>query len=229
MIKDNILDIQARIEKACIRANRDPKEVTLIAVSKTKPVEALLEAYQAGMREFGENKVQEICEKAEHFNDASYHFHMIGHLQTNKVKKVLPYVTCIHSVESVKLAECIQKEAEKLGLIIDVLLEVNMASEESKFGLASEDVLSFIEQVKDFPNLRVRGLMTVAPYTLNPEDNRIYFRKMKETLEQANAAFGLQMDMLSMGMSGDFEIAIEEGATHVRVGTSIFGERNYNI
>ena len=229
MIKENLTEVQQKIQAACRRAGRDASEVTLIAVSKTKPLEMIREAYAAGMREFGENKPQEMRDKAKELENP-VKWHMIGSLQTNKIKYVVGTACLIHSVDSVALAAAIEKEAAKKELVMDILLEVNMAKEESKHGLMEEDVLPAVLEIAKMSHLRVRGLMTVAPYTENAEENRIYFRKMKELLVDIRSKNidNVFMDILSMGMSSDYEVAIEEGATMVRIGTGIFGERIYS-
>jgi len=229
MIKENLAAVQENIRAACKRAGRSEEEVTLIAVSKTKPLSMIEEAYAAGMREFGENKPQEMRDKSKLF-EAPVHWHMIGSLQSNKIKYVTGTACMIHSVDSVSLAAAIEKEAAKRELVMDILLEVNMAEEESKHGFREEEVLSAVLEISKFPHLKIRGLMTVAPYTENAEENRIYFRKMKELLVDINVKNidNVCMDSLSMGMSSDYEVAIEEGATMVRVGTGIFGERDYS-
>ena len=227
MIAENLAAVHARITAACARAGRDPSSVTLINVSKTKPVEQLMEAYQAGERVFGENKVQEILEKSP-LMPPDVHWHMIGHLQRNKVRQVIDQVDMIHSVDSLRLAETIEQEAARKNLIIPVLVEVNVAQEISKFGLSVEDAPDLILQLSRMPHIRVSGLMTIAPFVENPEKNRPVFRKLNELsvdILQKNIN-NVNMDVLSMGMTGDFEVAIEEGATMVRVGTGIFGERN---
>lgn len=225
-IKENIEEVKRQIEEACARGNRKKEEVTLIAVSKTKPLEDLAAAYEAGCRDFGENKVQEILEKAPDMpSDAR--FHMIGHLQRNKVRQVLPHVVMIHSVDSVRLAEQIQQEAEKLGKTIDVLLEVNVAKEESKFGFYPEEIMEAAEQISRFSHVRIQGLMTIAPFVEEAEENREVFQKLyqlsvdikKKNIDNVN------MCVLSMGMTGDYQVAIEEGASMIRVGTGIFGAR----
>lgn len=225
-ISENLHEINDRILQACERAGRSLDEVTLIAVSKTKPLSALSEAYEEGARDFGENKVQEICEKyPEMPKDAR--FHMIGHLQTNKVTQVIDKVVLIHSVDSVHLAEKIEKEAAKRQITADILLEVNVAREESKFGLLLEEVVPALEMIREFPHIRVKGLMTIAPNVEVPEENRKYFRKLYQLyvdIKSKNIDNGT-MSVLSMGMTGDFEVAIEEGATMIRVGTGIFGSR----
>ncbi len=229
-IRDNLSEVEKRIQDACDRAGRDRSEVTLIAVSKTKPVSDIREAMDCGIRVFGENKVQEIRDKTEEIKEP-LDWHMIGHLQTNKVKYLPGKVCMIHSVDKMSLAEEIEKQAAKNDLVMDVLCEVNMAGEDSKFGLTPEEAPDFVRSIAAFPHVRVRGLMTIAPYTDDPESNREYFRglkKMLEALKEENIP-GTQLDTLSMGMTGDYEVAIEEGATFVRVGTGIFGERNYAL
>ncbi len=228
MIRENIETVQENIKRACERAGRDVSSVTLIAVSKTKPVSDLRQAMEAGMRVFGENKVQEIREKTEEITE-DVSFHMIGHLQANKVKYLPGKVCMIHSVDNVKLAQEIEKQFAKADMNIDVLIEVNMAGEDTKFGLAPDEVPAFVKEISTYPHLNIRGLMTIAPYTDDPESNRVYFaglRKLKDEINEMNIP-GISMDTLSMGMTGDYEVAVEEGATFVRVGTGIFGERNY--
>ena len=229
MIQENLLMVQENIRKACKRAGRNAEDVTLIAVSKTKPLSMIEEAYAAGMREFGENKPQEMRDKAKLLN-VPVHWHMIGTLQSNKIKYVVGTACMIHSVDSLALALAIEKEAAKKELVMDILLEVNVAEEESKHGFSEAEIYPIVKDIAKLPHLRLRGLMTVAPYTENAEENRIYFRKMKELLVDINSKNidNISMDSLSMGMSSDYEVAIEEGATMVRVGTGIFGERNYS-
>lgn len=225
-IAENLNEIRKRAEDACARAGRDPEEVTLIAVSKTKPLPALMDAYAAGARDFGENKVQEICEKYPSMPEDAK-FHMIGHLQTNKVSQVIEKAVLIHSVDSIHLAERIEKEASKRGITANILLEVNVAREESKFGLFLEEVIPALEAIQKFPHICVKGLMTIAPNVDHAEENRIYFQKLYQLyvdIKSKNIDNG-SMSVLSMGMTGDFEVAIEEGATMIRVGTGIFGSR----
>lgn len=229
-IKDNINNVEQNIGMAIGLSGRDFDSVSLIAVSKTKPVEMLKEAYDAGARDFGENKVQEIMDKYDKLPQ-DIRWHMIGHLQTNKVKYIADKVFMIHSVESEKLANEINKQALKCNRVIPVLIEVNIGNEESKFGVKPEECIDFIEKISSLPGIAIKGLMTVAPFTDNPEDNRDYFRQMKQLsvdIMQKNID-NIEMSVLSMGMTGDYQVAIEEGATYVRVGTGIFGERNYNI
>ena len=218
-VAENIKNVRERMNAACLRAGRDPKEVTLISVSKTKPVSMLMEAYEAGERDYGENKVQEIPEDAK--------FHMIGHLQTNKVGQVIDKVVLIHSCDSVHLAEKIEKEAAKRDMIANVLLEVNVAREESKFGMFLEDVIPNLKEIQAFPHVCVKGMMTIAPNVENAEENRKYFKELYQLyvdIKNKNIDNGT-MSVLSMGMTGDFEVAVEEGATMIRVGTGIFGSR----
>ena len=222
----NYAEVKSRMEAACVRAGRDPKEVTLIAVSKTKPVSMLMEAYEAGARTFGENKVQEITEKFPQMPEDAK-FHMIGHLQTNKVGQVIEKAVLIHSVDSVHLAEKIEKEAAKRNMVKEILLEVNVAEEDSKFGLKMEDVIPTLEIIKTFPHVCVKGLMTIAPFVEDAEENRKYFKELYQLyvdIKTKNIDNGT-MSVLSMGMTGDYEVAVEEGATMIRVGTGIFGSR----
>ena len=229
MIKENIEQVREKIAAACRRAGRDPKEVTLIAVSKTKPVSDIYEAMETGIVDFGENKVQELTEKYETIAQP-LNWHMIGHLQRNKVKYIVDKVKLIHSVDSLRLAEQISIEAVKKNVEVDILIEVNVAEEESKFGMDTEETAQLIQDISTLPGIHIRGLMTVAPYTDDPEDNRVYFKNLKQLavdIERKNID-NVTMSVLSMGMTGDYEVAIEEGATLVRVGTGIFGSRNYH-
>ena len=228
MITENLEQVRKNIDEACRMAGRDPKEVTLIAVSKTKPVSMLKEAYDAGARCFGENKVQEIMDKHPQLPE-DIQWHMIGHLQRNKVKYIVDKVSMIHSVDSLCLAQTIEQEAAKHNVCVPVLLEVNVAQEESKFGLKMDEVLPLIETIADFPHIKVQGLMTIAPYVENAEDNRDFFRQVKKLSVdiEAKNINNVSMSVLSMGMTGDYQVAVQEGATMVRVGTGIFGERNY--
>ncbi len=229
MLRDNLIQVQHNIEKACRRAGRDPGEVTLVAVSKIKPLSDIEELAEAGQTDFGENYVQELCQKAEEIS-RPVRWHMIGHLQRNKVKYIIDKVELIHSVDSLSLARQIEKEAAKKGVIAQILIQVNMAGEETKFGLEGEEVLDLIRQISSLEHVKIRGLMTSAPYVTDPEENRGYFRAMHQLfidIPQKNID-NVSMDILSMGMTNDYEVAIEEGATMVRIGTAIFGERHYN-
>ena len=230
MIQENIKLVEENIKKACEKVGRDVNEVTLIAVSKTKPYTAIEEALPTGVKDYGENKVQELCDKYE-ILPKDIKWHMIGHLQRNKVKYLVGKASLIHSVDSIRLAEQIEKEYAKADEIANILIEVNMAQEESKFGITSEGTEQLVREIAKFPHIRIKGLMTIAPYTDNPESNRVYFRNMKKLsvdIENKNID-NVSMSVLSMGMTGDYQVAVEEGATLVRVGTGIFGERNYNI
>ena len=229
MIKENVIKVEQRIQAACERSGRKREDVTLIAVSKTKPVDAIYEVMETGIVDYGENKVQELTDKIETIHEP-LNWHMIGHLQRNKVKYIIDKVKLIHSVDSLRLAEQISIEAVKKNVEANILIEVNIAEETSKFGLNTEEVIELIKAVSTLPNIHIKGLMTVAPFTDNPEDNRLYFRNLKQLsvdIAQKNID-NVTMNVLSMGMTGDYEVAIEEGATMVRVGTGIFGERNYN-
>ena len=230
MIAENIHSVETRIQAACDRAGRNRSDVTLICVTKTMPVEDLQEAYDAGQRSFGENRVQEINDKFPQL-PSDIQWHMIGHLQRNKVKYLMDKAVMIHSVDSASLAAAISKEAVKAGRVMDILLEVNAAGEESKFGLGYGDVLPLVKEISTLPGIHICGLMTVAPYTDDPETNRIFFKKLRELSVDIDrqSIDNVSMNILSMGMTGDFEVAIEEGATHIRVGTAIFGKRNYAI
>ena len=228
MIVENIEHVRENIEKACKKAGRSVDEVTLIAVSKTKPYTDIEEALKSGTLDYGENKVQEMCEKYE-ILPKNIRWHMIGHLQRNKVKYLVGKTELIHSVDSIRLAEQIEKEYAKKGETANILIEVNMAQEESKFGITSQETEELIRKISTFEHIRIKGLMTIAPYTDNPETNRVYFRQMKKlsvNIRDKNID-NVSMDVLSMGMTGDYQVAIEEGATMVRVGTGIFGARLY--
>ncbi len=230
MIRENLDIVEKNIEAACSLGERKREEVKLIAVSKTKPVEMLQEAYDYGCRDFGENKVQELVDKYEKM-PKDIRWHMIGHLQRNKVKYIVDKVYLIHSVDSLRLAEEISKEAVKKDVTVSVLIEVNVAEEASKFGTTSEDAIALVEQIAKLPNIAIKGLMTIAPYVENAEENRVYFRKLKQIYVDIirKNIDNVFMEELSMGMTGDYKVAITEGATYIRVGTGIFGERQYNI
>ena len=228
-IKKNIADVEARISAACERAGRNRSEVTLIAVSKMNPAEAVLLANDCGLRVFGENKVQEMCGKMDEI-DRSLEWHLIGHLQTNKVKYCIGRTAMIHSVDSLKLAEEIEKESAKKSVVTPILIEMNVAEEESKFGISCGELEALVRALSHMEHIKLMGLMTVAPYTEDPEENRQYFKKLKDLSVDINSKNidNVNMSVLSMGMTGDFEVAIEEGATHIRVGTGIFGARDYS-
>ena len=230
MLAENLKDVERKICEACKRANRNREDVTLIAVSKTKPVSMLNEVYHEGIRCFGENKVQELTEKYDQLPEDT-RWHLIGHLQRNKVKYIVDKVELIHSVDSFRLAETIEQEAMKKNVIVNILIEVNVAEEESKFGVKVDEVVPLIQEIAKFPHIRIKGLMTIAPYVENPEENRNVFaclRKLSVDIAEKNID-NVSVEILSMGMTNDYEVAIEEGATMVRVGTGIFGERDYTI
>lgn len=229
MLADNLQQVHANIEKACALSGRKPDEVTLVAVSKTKPVSMLQEAYDAGARVFGENKVQEIMDKYDQL-PSDIKWHMIGHLQRNKVKYIIDKVAMIHSVDSLRLAQTIEQEAAKKDIVMPVLLEVNVAEEESKFGVKVDEVLPLLQEISEFSHIQVKGLMTIAPFVENPEENREVFRTLKKLSVDISAKNinNVTMSVLSMGMTGDYEVAVQEGSTMVRVGTGIFGERDYS-
>ncbi len=228
MIKEQYLKTKEEVEESRAKSPFG-QDVTLIAVSKTHPIPDLMEAYEAGARDFGENKVQELIDKIPQM-PSDVRWHMIGHLQRNKVKYIVGKVNLIHSVDSLRLAEEIDKESQKAGVISDILIQVNISHEETKFGTDREDAIELVRTASGLSNVRVKGLMTIAPYTENAEENRVYFNALKNLsidIEALNID-NISMDFLSMGMSGDFIVAIEEGANLVRVGTNIFGARDYS-
>ena len=230
MLIERYNEVKEHVKEACERVGRDPREVTVIAVSKTKPLEMVEELRKEKVLDFGENKVQEIRDK---YANISWpvRWHLIGHLQTNKIKYIVDKVALIHSVDSVRLAQTIEQEAAKKDLCMPVLIEVNVAEEESKFGLKTSEVLPFIEEIASYPHLKVMGLMTIAPFVSDPEENREVFRKLRKLsvdIREKNIN-NITMSVLSMGMTNDYQIAAEEGSTMVRVGTGIFGERDYSI
>ena len=226
-VAENIKNVRERMNAACLRAGRDPKEVTLISVSKTKPVSMLMEAYEAGERDYGENKVQEITEKRPQIPEDAK-FHMIGHLQRNKVKQVVGKVALIQSVGSIPLLEAVEKEAEKQDIVQDILLEVNIGGEEAKSGFAPAQLEDAARAAQAMSHVRVRGLMTIPPADSDRDTNIRYFQEVRALYVDINEKlFHNELKCLSMGMSGDFEDAIRNGATMVRVGTAIFGARYY--
>ena len=227
MIRENIEHVENTIDEACRQSGRNRSEVTLIAVSKTKPVEMLKEAYETGCRDFGENKVQELVDKYEVL-PKDIRWHMIGHLQRNKVKYI---VDKVYSVDSLRLAEEISKEAAKKNVDVNILVEVNVAGEETKFGTGCEEAKQLVRDIAQLPHVHIQGLMTIAPYVENSEENRIYFQQLKKLSVDISSENidNVSMKVLSMGMTGDYAVAVSEGATYVRVGTGIFGERNYAV
>ena len=229
-IAENLREIDRRICEACERSGRRREDVTLIAVSKTKPVSMIEEAVSEGILDFGENKPQELRDKHDEM-EKNLRWHMIGNLQRNKVKYVVGRAVMIHSVGSLELAETIEKEAAKKDLKMPCLVEVNIAGEESKGGIRPEDAEEFVRSISTYPHLQVRGFMTIAPYVDDPELNRVHFRSLRNLAVDiaAKNIDNIMVNELSMGMTGDFEVAVEEGATMVRVGTGIFGERDYSL
>ena len=241
ILEKRIIDIKKRIEEACQRVGRDPSEVTLIAVSKTKPLQMIENAFELGLRDFGENKVQDLSKKYDELKDKygqTMKWHMIGHLQRTKVRQVIDKAVLIHSVDSLRLGEMIEKEAAKKNLICDILIEVNVADEDTKFGVKENELLELFNELIKFPHIRVRGLMTIAPYVTDSEKNRKHFSKLRQLFidikyknidnEFRDTYFNRDFfNILSMGMTGDYEVAVEEGSTMVRIGTGIFGARNY--
>lgn len=228
MISTNIAIINKQVQEACNKVDRTSSEVNLVAVSKNKSVDEIMVAHQTGQRIFGENRVQELMKKFPMVpNDIEWH--LIGHLQTNKVKYIIDKVALIHSLDSFKLAEEINKRAELIGRQIAVLIQVNVAKEDTKFGLEKNQVIDFLEEVKDLSFLKVKGLMTIAPEVDKPEEVRPVFRELKNLFRQIDEMKipSIEMQQLSMGMTGDFQIAVEEGATLIRVGSGVFGERQY--
>ena len=229
VLKKNWEMVLRRVEAAAKRSGRDPSSVQVVAVSKTKPVSMIQQAVLAGLSCFGENKVQEILEKqdAPELRNEDIEWHMIGHLQSNKVRQVIDRVSLIHSVDSIGLAAEIQKQAQKRSITVPVLIQVNVAKEESKQGFFLEETEQAIEKIAVFPNISIKGLMTIAPLQQNPSENRKIFRDLYNFCIDIDKKKmdNVSMCTLSMGMSIDFEVAIEEGATVVRVGSLLFGER----
>ena len=224
----NLKVVEENIKNAAIASGRDPKDITLIAVTKTKPFEMLMEAYDEGIRDFGENKVQDLVAKWE-LAPKDSRFHMIGHLQKNKVKYLIGKAFLIHGVDSYELAAEIEKQSAKTNTVTNILIEVNVAGEETKFGVSLEETKDLVKKIAVLPHVHIKGLMTIAPYVDIDEDNRQYFVDLRHLLidiDKENID-NVDMDVLSMGMTGDYKVAVSEGATYVRVGTGIFGERNY--
>jgi pyridoxal phosphate enzyme (YggS family) len=229
-ISDNIMSVKNNIRSACIRAGREPEDVKLVAVSKTMGTDKIMEAVNSGINVFGENKVQELVSKYEAL-DKGLEWHMIGHLQSNKVKYIIDKVAMIHSVDSIKLLQEIDRRCKAYGKRIDVLIEINIGREATKYGIYPEDLGAFLEEAPKYENVRICGLMTVAPKVNVPEDARPYFKEMKKLFDDAKSSNSenVEMKYLSMGMTGDYEVAIEEGSNIVRIGTGIFGPRNYRF
>jgi hypothetical protein len=227
LVQKSLEEINRRIGQACSRAGRNPADVTLVAVAKTFPAEAVAGVVDAGLLDVGENYVQELLGKRERLTGKAIRWHFIGHLQTNKVKYIVEWVHLIHAVDRKEVAHEIDRRAARAGRIIDLLVEVNTTGEQSKFGVAPETAIPFIRSLAEFRNIAVAGLMTIGPFLPDPEGSRPMFRRLRELREEAKQLGqpNASMHYLSMGMTGDFEVAIEEGATHIRIGTAIFGRR----
>ncbi|MBU2440178.1 YggS family pyridoxal phosphate-dependent enzyme [bacterium] len=223
-IKNNLEIINEKIKKAALKANRNPQEIKLVAVTKTATIEQIKEAISAGVKIIGENKVQEAKEKYQILS-ADIEWHLVGHLQTNKVKYAIEIFDLIHSVDSIKLAKEIDRRSLQFGMITNVLVEVNVSGEETKYGIKSEEVEPFLKEISEFSRIKVRGLMTITPIAEDKEEVRPYFRKLRELSKEIKSKNikNVKMDYLSMGMTDDFEVAIEEGANMVRIGRGIFG------
>ena len=228
-IKENLANVRKNIEDACKKVGRDVSEVTLITVSKTKPLSDLRIAYEEGSRDFGENKVQELVSKIDEM-PSDVKWHLIGHLQRNKVKYIAGKVAMIHSVDSYRLAEEINVQAKKNSCVIPILIEINSAGEDTQFGIKPEEAEELIREISELENVKVSGLMTIAPNVANPEENRAYFKAMKDLFVDISSKNidNVEMKVLSMGMTNDYMVAVEEGATMIRVGTGIFGARDYS-
>lgn len=225
-IRDRYNEVLAEVRTACQRCGRDPADVKVVAVTKTQPLEVLEDARAQGLAVFGENRVQELLQKQERL-DAGIEWHLIGTLQRNKVKQIAGRAALIHSVDSLRLAQAISTEAAGRGIVQDVLLQVNIAEEESKHGFTSGGILKEIKEISALKGIKIKGLMTMAPYTDEPELVRYVFKNLKSLSKNIAETHGIRMQELSMGMSGDFAVAVEEGATLIRVGSRIFGERIY--
>lgn len=226
-IEENINSIKKRISESAVKSGRKADDIKIIAVTKTIDIQRIYEVVRVGLKDLGENRVQELTDKFPMLGGVP-DWHLIGHLQTNKVKYIIDKVKMIHSLDRRELAEEMQKQAEKKGCIVDTLIQVNIAEEESKFGIKIEETTEFIKSISKMPNINIRGLMTIAPYVENPEEIRWVFRDMRKLYIDiiAENIDNISMDYLSMGMSNDFEVAIQEGSNMVRIGTAIFGKRN---
>lgn len=223
-IRENIRIIEERVDNSAKKSGRSIDDITIVAVSKTVSAEAVVQAKEAGMMHFGENRVQEFLKKREVIGD-SVNWHIIGPLQRNKVKYILSGVALLHSLDRLSLAEELEKQFQKNGTVIDALIQINIAKEPTKSGVFEEDLEDFLEKLSVLRNVRIKGLMAIPPFAFEPDDNREYFKRMKDLYERfKNSSDGFEY--LSMGMSGDFEVAIEEGANMVRIGTAVFGARS---
>ena len=227
-ISDNIRAVRQRIDDACRRVGRNPNEVTLIAVTKAFDSTRITEAVREGVCDIGENFVQELLGKREQVLDGNIRWHFIGHVQTNKVKSLVEVVHLIHSVDSYRVAEEVEKRASKVGRTVDVLLEVKTTGEATKYGVPPEEAAALVKKIAPFEHVRIRGLMTIGPFSPDPEESRPCFRKLRELSESilGQSIENVEMTHLSMGMTNDFEVAVEEGATLVRLGTALFGPRS---
>jgi len=227
MIRASVDALRCRIESACRRAGRTPDEVTLVAVAKTFPADDIRESLRAGVEDIGENYVQELLAKREQLAAEKVRWHFLGHLQTNKVRQIAPWITLIHAVDSRGVAEEIDRRAALAGRVIDVLVEVNTTGEETKFGISPDATVSFLRSLEGCGHIRVAGLMTIGPFLPDPEGSRPMFKTLRRLRDEARSLgqANVTMEHLSMGMTGDFEVAIEEGATLIRIGTAIFGPR----
>lgn len=223
----NLEIVLEKIHKACEKVGRKPEDVKLLGASKTVPPERIREFYTCGLKVYGENRVQEFLKKYEALSDLDIEWHFIGYLQSNKVKYLINKVVLIHSLDRKSLADEIQKRAQKANIIQDTLIEVNVGGEETKAGVEPDKLKELFEYTLSLPNIRILGLMCIPPYLENPEDVRPYFIRLRELKEELEKDFNVKLPHLSMGMSHDFEVAIEEGATIVRIGTALFGERKY--
>jgi len=224
-IKENIAAVRARISAAAQRAGRNPEDITLVAVSKTVEPQRIIEAIDGGITHLGENRVQELVKKYDAI-PGKIQWHLIGHLQTNKVKYIIDKVSLVHSVDSIELAKEIDRRANRRGTVVNILIQVNVAGEETKFGISPDQVEDMIEEIRSYPGIKVKGLMTIAPFAENPEEIRYVFRELNKKyidIKRKNID-NIDMEYLSMGMSNDFEVAIEEGSNMVRIGTAIFGK-----
>ncbi|MTI69913.1 MAG: YggS family pyridoxal phosphate-dependent enzyme [Firmicutes bacterium] len=228
-LESNLTTVKNNIKKAAEKSGRKPEDITLIGVTKTIDVDIMKNAIELGLENIGENKVQEIQRKYELLNNNDLKWHMIGHLQSNKVKYIIDKVHLIHSLDRMSLAKELQKRAKKINRNVDTLIQVNISEEESKFGLYGDEVIDFLEKILKFDNINVKGLMTMAPHVENPEKVRYVFKQLKGLSKdiEKKGFDNTEMKYLSMGMTNDYEIAIEEGSNMVRVGRAIFGKRNY--
>lgn len=226
MFSKNLENIKKRLASAANRAGRNPSDIGILAVSKTFPANSIREATQSGHHAFGENKIQEAVDKIEELKGLEIDWHFIGHLQKNKVKYIPGRFALVHSIDSLELAQKLHQESVKHGLVTPILIQVNVSGEVSKSGTPPENLNMILKKAQEFPGISIEGLMTIPPFDPDPENARPWFRQLRELRDDANKALGLSLTQLSMGMSQDFDVAIEEGATWIRVGTALFGGRN---